>query len=80
MLKLIDSARFMAISISNLINNLSEGIHEIKCKYGHHDNKCETCINIYKHCDCFFRYTNFKDDLIKCKCLCCNKNYKQMKS
>ena len=43
MLKLIDSARFMAISISNLINNLSEGIHEIKCKYGHDDEKCENC-------------------------------------
>ena len=51
---MIDSARFMAISLSNLINNLSEGIHEIKCKYGHHDKKCETCINMYKHCDCFF--------------------------
>ena len=53
-LQMIDSARFMAISLSNLINNLSEGIHEIKCKYGHHDKRCETCINMYKHCDCFF--------------------------
>ena len=46
MLQLIDIARFMAISLSNIINNLSEGIHEIKCKYGQHDKKCETCINI----------------------------------
>ena len=46
MLQLIESARFIAISLSNLINNLSEGIHEIKCKYGHHDKKCETYINI----------------------------------
>ena len=22
-----------------------------------------------------FEYANFKDDLIECKCLCCNKNY-----
>ena len=28
----IDSARFMARSLSNLVNNLSEGIHKIKCK------------------------------------------------
>ena len=28
----------MASSLSNLVNNLSKGIHKIKCKYGH-DNK-----------------------------------------
>ena len=32
-LQFIDSVRFMAISSSNLVNNLSEGIHKIKCKY-----------------------------------------------
>ena len=32
-LQFIDSARFMATSLSNLENNLSEGIHKIKCKY-----------------------------------------------
>ena len=31
-LQFIDSARFMASSLSNLVNNLSEGIHKIKCK------------------------------------------------
>ena len=31
-LQFIDSARLMASS-SNLVNNLSEGIHKIKCKY-----------------------------------------------
>ena len=25
----------MASSLSNLVNNLSEGIHRIKCKFGH---------------------------------------------
>ena len=34
-LQSMDSARFMASSLSNFVNNLSEGIHEIKCKYGH---------------------------------------------
>ena len=34
-LQFIDSARFMANSLSNLVNNLSERIHRIKCKSGH---------------------------------------------
>ena len=34
---MIDSARFMAISLLNLANNLVEGIHKIKCKYEHDD-------------------------------------------
>ena len=51
-LQFIDSPRFMASSLSNLVNNLSEGIHKIKCKYGH-DKKCETCGIKYKYYDCF---------------------------
>ena len=31
-LKFIDSARFMASSLSSLVYNLSEGIHRIKCR------------------------------------------------
>ena len=27
----------MASSLSNLVNNISEGIHRIKCKFGHDD-------------------------------------------
>ena len=30
-LQFIESARFMASSLSNLVNNLSEGVHRIKC-------------------------------------------------
>ena len=37
--------------------------------------KCETCRIKYKYWDCFLEYTNFKDDLIEYKCLCCNKSY-----
>ena len=33
----------MTSSLSNLLNNLSEVIHRIKCKLGHEDKKCETC-------------------------------------
>ena len=65
----------MASSLSNLVINLSEGIHKIKCKYPHNDKKCETCRIKYKVCDCFLECTNVKDDLIEYKCLCCNKNY-----
>ena len=31
-IKVIDSARFMPTSLSNLVDNLKEGIHKIKCK------------------------------------------------
>ena len=49
----------MATSLSNLIDNLTEGIHKIK----------------YKDCDCFLEYESVKDNSIKCKCLFCNKNH-----
>ena len=74
-LQFTDSARFMASSLSNLVNNLSEGIHRIKCKYGHDDNKCEIYIIKYKYCNCFFEYRIFKDNSIEYKYLYCNKNY-----
>ena len=77
-LQFIDSARFMASSLSNLVNNLSEGIHRIKCKFGHDDKKCETCGINHKYYICFLEYANFKDNLIEYKCLCFNKNYQHM--
>ena len=55
----------MTSSLKNLVNNLSEGIHKIKCKYGHDDKICETCAIKYKYCDCSLEYLNFKDDLIE---------------
>ena len=58
-IKFIDSARFMASSLSNLVDNLAEGVHNIKCK----------------NCDCFLEYESVNDNLIKYKCLSCNKNY-----
>ena len=67
----------MASLLPNLVNNLSEGIHKIKCKYGHDDKKFKTCRIKYKYCSCFLEYTHFKDDLIKYKCLCSNKSYQQ---
>ena len=58
-IKFIESARFMASSLSNLVDNLAEGIHRIKCK----------------DCDCFLEYEVVKDNLIKYKCLYFNKDY-----
>ena len=68
-LQIVDSTRFMASSLSNLVNNLSEGIDEIKWKYGHNDKKCETCGIKYNHCDGFLEYTDFEDDLTEYKYL-----------
>ena len=49
----------MVSSSSNLVNNLTKGIHKIK----------------YKDCNCFLEYESVKDNLIKYKCLSCNKDY-----
>ena len=75
-LQFIDSARFMASSLSNLVNNLSEGLHRIKC-ISEHDKKCETCGIKYKYFNCFLEYKNFEDDLIEYKCLSWSKIYQQ---
>ena len=54
----------MASSLSNLINNLSEGIDIIKCKLRYDDKNVKRVqLNIS---DCFLEYINFKDDLIEC--------------
>ena len=49
----------MASSLSNVAVNLAGEIHKIKCK----------------DCDCFLEYESVKDNLIKYKCLSCNKDY-----
>ena len=52
-------------------------ILKIKCKYGHNDNKCETCIIKYKDCHCFHEYKNFEDDLIEYKCFVVMRNIRK---
>ena len=42
-LQFIESASFMASSLSNLVKNLCGGIHRIKCTFGNNVKKCETC-------------------------------------
>ena len=49
----------MATSLSNLVDNLTEGIHKIECK----------------DCHFFLEYESVEDNSIKFKCIFCNKNY-----
>ena len=49
----------MASSLSNLVDNLTEGIHKTK----------------YKDCYCFFKYEITNSNLIGYKCLSCYKIY-----
>ena len=58
-IKHIDNARSMACSLSNLFDNLSEGIHKVKCK----------------DCNCFLEYESVNDNLIKYRFLSYNKSY-----
>ena len=58
-IKFIDRARFMASSLSNLSDNLTERIHKIKGR----------------SCHCFFEYEFVNDYLINYKCPSYNNNY-----
>ena len=58
-IKLTNSAKFMTSSLWNLVDNLAEGIHKIKCK----------------DCNCFLEYKSVNENLIKYKCLSFNENY-----
>ena len=49
----------MASSLSNLVDNLADEIHKIKWTDWH----------------CFLEYESAEDNLIKYKCLSCNKYY-----
>ena len=42
-----------------MVDDLSEGVHKFKCKDS----------------DCFLKYESAKDNLIKYKCLSCDKDY-----
>ena len=50
----------MSSSLSRLLDNLSEGLHNKKCK------KCKSCLE----------YISIKDNKLVCKCIDCNKTYK----
>ena len=49
----------MTSSLSKIVDNLAEGIRKTKCK----------------DCDCSLEYESVKNNMIKYKCLSCNKDY-----
>ena len=61
-LKFIDSFRFMSTSLSSLVDNLSEKLHQ--------SDKC-------KDCKSELDYMSVKDNQLIFQCLECKKNYKK---
>ena len=61
-IKFINNAKFIASSLSNLVDNVAKGIDKINCK----------------DCDCFLEYESVPENLIKYKLLSCNKDYSNM--
>ena len=60
-IKFIDSYRFMSSSLSKLVDNLSEGIHNNKCL------DCNSCLD----------YIKIKNEKLLLKCINCNNYYKK---
>ena len=59
-LRFFDSFRFISSLLSSLVDNLSEGIHNKKCK------ECKSCLE----------YLSTENNELIFKCINCNKNYK----
>ena len=68
-IKFIDSMQFMATSLSNLVDNLTEGIHKIRCK------DCNYFLEYESQSNRVSLIVSVKNSLIKYKCLSCNKDY-----
>ena len=60
-IKFIDSCRFMSTSLSNLVSNLSEGLHNDRCI------DCKSCLD----------YMATKDEQLIFRCFRCKKNYEK---
>ena len=58
-IKFIDSYRFMSTSLSNLVSNLSEGLHNDRCI------DCKSCLD----------YMTAKDEQLIFRCFRCKRNY-----
>ena len=58
-IKFIDSFRFISTSLFSLVDSLSDGLYNIKCK----------------DCNSFLDYTNFYDDKLVYRCFDCKTNY-----
>ena len=60
-IKFIDSYRFMSTSLSKLIDNSSEGLHNDKCK----------------DCKSYLDYVTIKDNQLNFRCFSCKKDYEK---
>ena len=60
-IKFIDSFRFISTSLSNLVDNLSEGLHSDKCT----------------DCELHFNYMSIKGNQLIFRCFRCKKNYEK---
>ena len=60
-IKFIDSFRFMSSLLSNLVDNLSDGLHSAKCT----------------NCKSYLDYMITRDDQLIFRCFECKKNYKK---
>ena len=60
-IKFIDSYTFMSTSLSNLVDNLSEGFHNDKC------TNCKSCLD----------YMTIKDEQLIFRCFRCKKYYEK---
>ena len=60
-IKFINSYRFMSTSLSNLVSNLSEGLHNDRCI------DCKSCLD----------YMTTKDEQVIFRCFSCKKNYEK---
>ena len=60
-IKFIDSYRFMSTSLSNLVSNLSEGLHNDRCI------DCISCLD----------YMTTKDEQVIFRCIRCKENYEK---
>ena len=64
----------MASLLPNLVNNLAMELIKLNVNT---DTMIKTCGTKYKDCECCLEYTNFNENLIKYKCLCCSNNYQK---
>ena len=60
-IKFIESYRFMSTSLSKLIDNLLEGLHNDECK----------------DCESYLDYVTIKDNRLIFRCFSCKKNYEK---
>ena len=60
-IKLINSCRCMSTSLSNLVSNLSKGLHNDRCI------DCKSCLD----------YMTTKDELLIFRCFRCKNNYEK---